>query len=142
MFSLQSKQQEVAGCCSWSQILHTGKPSSSSCFCGMVSSTSNSAKFFGSPATPAGTETSFLHVGQLMAFSLTNLSRQSEQKLCPQLRRRGQRVWSSKRSQQIEHSNTSDAILPKINYNKVRIFIRCTTQNEVRVVMDRPIYSL
>ena len=120
MSSLQSKQQEVAGCCSPSQASQKCEPPSFVCWGVMDGACwdvafimDNNAKFFVSPLTPAGTEISLLQVGQLMVLPLSNLSRQPEQKLWPQLSRRGQRFRSSKRSQQIGHSSPSDAIVWK-----------------------------
>ena len=121
--SLQSKQQDVARCFSSSQTSQRRKsPLPSAGVCGVACRTSSRAKFFGSPVTPAGTDTALLQVGQLITYSMNNFSKQLEQKLWPQLSKRGQSFSSSKRSQQIEHSSPSDVIVWKNrNTNKSSI---------------------
>ena len=94
MFSLQSRQQKFAGCFS-PQASQSCEPVLLPTFSLGVSFTmSNNAKFFNSPSTPVGTAPGFLHVGQSMVLPWRSLSRQLEQKLCPQLRSRGHLLWS------------------------------------------------
>ena len=72
----------------------------------------NNAKFFTSPATPEVTLTVVLHVGQSMVLPWSSLSKQLEQKVCPQLSIRGHRSLSLNCSQQIGHSrNSMEAII-------------------------------
>ena len=94
MFSLQSRQQKFAGCLS-PQASQSCEPVLLPTFSLGVSFTmSNNAKFFSSPSTPVGTVPGFLHVGQSMVLPWSYLSRQLEQKLCPQLRSRAHLLLS------------------------------------------------
>ena len=109
MFSLQSRQQKFAGCF-LSQASHSCEPLllfpaskglfslvfGKTCCLGVVSFTmSSNAKFFDRPWTPVEAATEFLHLGQSMVLPWSNLFKQLEQKLCPQLSIRGHLFSSS-----------------------------------------------